>query len=203
MTSVGRMPQQGRAARRRVSILDAAAELIAEVGFEATTMTGIAERAGASVGALYDYFPDKTSIAFALLNQYAQEIEAYWKPLIARAESLTSDDFADLFVESMLAFMKERPAHLQLMSARIQFSRDPAARRAIRVELANAFRAKNPALPEDHAFLAANIALQMVRSMKVLLTEAGPGERDPITVEFKKLLRFYLADVLSENRSPT
>ena len=203
MTSVGRMPQQGRAARRRVSILDAAAELIAEVGFEATTMTGIAERAGASVGALYDYFPDKTSIAFALLNQYAQEIEAYWKPLIARAESLTSDDFADLFVESMLAFMKERPAHLQLMSARIQFSRDPAARRAIRVELANAFRAKNPALSEDHAFLAANVALQMVRSMKVLLTEAGPDERDPITVEFKKLLRFYLADVLSENRSPT
>ena len=144
-----------------------------EAGYEATTMTGIAERAGASVGALYDYFPDKTSVAFALLNQYAQEIEALWAPLIDRAASLSHAEFADLFIENILAFMRERPAHLHLIHAPIQYARDPAARRATRQAFADAFRSKNPALPADRALIAANIALQMIKGMTTLLNAAG------------------------------
>jgi AcrR family transcriptional regulator len=181
-----RTPRQECAARRLSSILDAAAELIVEVGYEATTMTGIAERAGASVGALDDYLPDKTSIAFALLNQYAQEIEAHWKPLTEHAESLIHNEFADQFIENMLEFM----------SAPIQHSRDPAARRATRPAFANAFRSRNSLLTADRAFTAANIALQVVRGMTTLLTDAGTGAKELIPSEFKKILTFYLGRVI-------
>jgi len=78
-------PQQERATRRFANFLDAAAELFAEIGYEAATMTAIAERSGSGIGTLYHYFPDKQSMAFALLNQYAQKVEAYWKPLIEQA----------------------------------------------------------------------------------------------------------------------
>ena len=194
-----RAPRQERAARRLSSILDAAAELIVEVGYEGTTMVGIAQRAGASVGALYDYFPDKTSIAFALLNQYAQEIEAHWKPLIEHAGTMTHDEFADLFIGHMMEFLSERPAYLPLLSAPIRYTRDPAARRAIRTAFADAFRSRNPSLTADRAFTAANIALQMIRGMTTLYTEAGEKDKALITSEFKKILTFYLADVLSAN----
>ena len=38
-------------------------------------MTAVAERSGSSIGALYNYFPDKQSIAFTLVSQYSQEVE--------------------------------------------------------------------------------------------------------------------------------
>src|SRR6202451_3973110 len=92
-------PRQERSTRRLAGFLDAAAELFAEVGYEAATMTAIAERSGSSIGALYNYFPDKQSIAFTLMNQYAQEVEAHWKPLIEQAEILTHAEFADRVIE--------------------------------------------------------------------------------------------------------
>src|SRR6202041_2292603 len=92
-------PQQERSSRRLARFLDAAAELFAEVGYEATTMTAVAERCGSSIGALYNYFPDKQSIAFTLVNRYTQEVEAHWKPLMRQAEILTHAEFADRFIE--------------------------------------------------------------------------------------------------------
>src|ERR1700684_1762224 len=87
-------PQQDRSSRRLASFLDAAAELFVEVGYEAATMTAIAERSGSSIGALYNYFPDKQAIALTLLGQYAQEVEAQWRPLVGQAADLSHREFA-------------------------------------------------------------------------------------------------------------
>jgi len=48
-----RVPQQDRGQRRVEKILDAAAEVIAEVGVQAATTNAIAARAETSVGSLY------------------------------------------------------------------------------------------------------------------------------------------------------
>lgn len=102
-------PQQERSTRRLAGFLDAAAELFVEIGYEAATMTAVAERSGSSIGALYNYFPDKQSIAFTLVNQYSQEVEAHWKPLMEQAEILTHAEFADRFIERITQFVRERP----------------------------------------------------------------------------------------------
>jgi AcrR family transcriptional regulator len=190
-------PQQERSARRLAGFLDAAAELFVEAGFEAATMTAIAERSGSSIGALYNYFPDKQSIAFTLLNQYAQELEAHWKPLMEQAEALRHTEFADLFIDRITQFVRERPAYLSLLAAPIRFRRDPAARKALRVTIATAFRAKNPSLSNEQSVLAANVSLQMVRGMMTLYTEADPKGRILIVAEFKKVLTLYLGSILS------
>ena len=59
-------PQQERAARTHQLFLDTAERLFVEVGYDAMTMTAVAERAGTSIGALYRWFPDKTAVAAAL-----------------------------------------------------------------------------------------------------------------------------------------
>ena len=102
-------PQQERSTRRLAGFLDAAAEFFVEVGYEAATMTAIAERSGSSIGALYNYFPDKQSIAFTLVNQYSQELEAHWKPLMEQAEILTHAEFADRFIERITQFVRSVP----------------------------------------------------------------------------------------------
>jgi AcrR family transcriptional regulator len=192
-------PQQERATRRLATFLDVAAVLFAEIGYEATTMTAIAEHSGSGIGTLYHYFPDKQSVAFALFNRYTQKVEAYWKPLMEQADTLSHTAFAETFLERVIEFLRECPAYLQLHAAPIRFSRDPAARRALRVAIANAFRAKDPSLSSERAMLAANISLQMVKGMTTLYAEAGPKERHLILAEYKKALTLYLGSVLSED----
>src|ERR1700727_2724965 len=118
--SVRVAPQQERATRRLAGLLDAAAELFGEVGYEAATMTAVAERGGSSIGALYNYFPDKQSIALTLLGQYAQEMEEQWRPLIEQAENLTHREFASFFIERITKIVQGRPAYLRLLAAPIR-----------------------------------------------------------------------------------
>jgi AcrR family transcriptional regulator len=193
-------PQQERATRRLANFLDVAAVLFAEIGYEATTMTAIADHSGSGIGTLYHYFPDKQSVAFALFNRYTQKVEAYWKPLMEQPDTLTHTAFAETFLERVIEFLRECPAYLQLHAAPIRFSRDPAARRALRVAIANAFRAKDPSLTSEKAMLAANISLQMVKGMTTLYAEGRPNERPLILAEYKKALTLYLGSVLSEDK---
>src|SRR6201998_4040086 len=185
-------PQQERSTRRLAGFLDAAAELFAEVGYEAATMTEVAERSGASIRALYNYFSDKQATASTRVNRYSQELEAHWKPLMEQAEILTHTEFAGLFIEGITQFAQKRPAYLSLLAAPIRFRRDPAARKASRIAIANAFQAKNPSLSKEQSLLAANLSLQIVRGMMTLYGEADPKGKGLVVAEFKKVLTLYL-----------
>jgi AcrR family transcriptional regulator len=159
-------------------------------------MTAVAERSGSSIGALYNYFPDKQSVAFTLLNQYSQELEAHWKPLMQQVEAVTHGEFADTFIERITEFVQRRPAYLKLLAAPVRFRRDSATRRASRVAIANAFQAKNPTLSIEEALLAANVTLQIVRGMMTIYGEADLKGKNLVVAEFKKVLTLYLGTVL-------
>jgi Tetracyclin repressor-like, C-terminal domain len=119
--------------------------------------------------------------------------------LMEQAETLSHTAFAKTFLERVIEFLRERPAYLHLLAAPIRFSRDPAARRALRVAIEEAFRAKNPSLTSEKAMLAANITLQMVKGMTTLYAEAGPREKPMIIAEYRKTLTLYLGSVLSDD----
>ena len=57
--AIAKAPKRARGVRRVEELLDAGAVLFAEQGYDATTMTQIAQRAGASIGSLYQFFPSK------------------------------------------------------------------------------------------------------------------------------------------------
>ena len=105
------------------------------------------------------------------------------------------------FIERITHFVRERPAYLSLLAAPIRFRRDPVARKASRVAIANAFQAKNPSLSKEQSLLAANISLQIVRGMMTLYGEADSKGKVLVVVEFKKLLTLYLRGVLSEDEA--
>jgi AcrR family transcriptional regulator len=52
---------------------------LTEVGYEAATMTEIANRAGASIGTVYQYFPNKEALVQALRNQHFAEMIHRWE----------------------------------------------------------------------------------------------------------------------------
>jgi AcrR family transcriptional regulator len=62
-------------------MLDACAELVDQVGYEALTTTMLAERAGVAIGSVYQFFPDKRAIVQALTQR---NLEAYLERITAR-----------------------------------------------------------------------------------------------------------------------
>src|ERR1700691_6439320 len=200
-SSIRVAPQQERSSRRLASFLDAAAELFVEVGYEAATITAIAERSGSSIGALYNYFPDKQAIALTLVNQYGQELEAYWKPLIEQAAKLSHREFADLFIERISELVRQRPAYLSLATAPVRFRRPPAAKKALWAAIGNAFRAKNPSLSEEQSVLAAKVGLQIVIGLMMLYAEAEAKGQHMVVDEFKKVLTSYLGTIVYQEEA--
>ena len=196
-SSVRVAPQQERSARRLAGFLQAAAELFSEIGFEATTMQAIADRRNSSIGALYNYFPDKQSVAATLLGRYAEELDWRLKSLMEHSEKLSTVQFAGLFIESFIDFAQERPAYLNLLSAPIRFRRDPAARKALRTIIADAFLTKNPSLSLERALLAANVAVQIVKGMMNLYLESDAKTKPLVVAEFRRVLTSYLEEILA------
>ncbi|WP_111718927.1 TetR/AcrR family transcriptional regulator [Homoserinimonas sp. OAct 916] len=67
---------QERSSARLAGLLDAAAEVIDEVGFERVTTAMVAQRAGASIGTVYRYFPDRIAVLQALRERAIQRFHA-------------------------------------------------------------------------------------------------------------------------------
>jgi len=69
-----RVPKQERSISTVEAILQAAEELFLKDGFAKTTVEDILRRAGIGTGSFYDYFPNKTAVALALLESVSTEI---------------------------------------------------------------------------------------------------------------------------------
>ncbi len=69
-------PVQARSTARLSGLLDAAAAVIGEIGYERLTTAMVAERAGASIGTVYRYFPDRLAVLQALaLRNYERMLD--------------------------------------------------------------------------------------------------------------------------------
>ncbi|RDZ29280.1 TetR family transcriptional regulator [Lysobacter silvisoli] len=71
--STRKQPQQTRSNQLVAAILEAAAQVLAAQGASRFTTARVAERAGVSVGSLYQYFPNKAAILFRLQSDEWQQ----------------------------------------------------------------------------------------------------------------------------------
>jgi AcrR family transcriptional regulator len=67
-------PVQARSAARLTALLDAAAAVVDEIGYERLTTAMVAERAGASIGTVYRYFPDRIAVLQSLAARNADRV---------------------------------------------------------------------------------------------------------------------------------
>jgi AcrR family transcriptional regulator len=198
MSSPRRAPQQERGERRVAQLLNAAASLLAEVGYDAATMTEIADRAKASIGTVYQYFPNKPAIVLALRGQYVAEMEERWTHLNEEAVAeMSAEQIAHRFVELTIGFVDEHPAYFAILDAPVKYKRSPEARNRLRERIAKVFRSKQPALTQEVAFRLANVSLGIIKGMNKLYADASAKERQELVKEYKIALACYLESRLS------
>jgi AcrR family transcriptional regulator len=80
-----RRPRQSRSRATWEAIVEAAVQILERRGPDALTTNHIAERAGVSVGSVYQYFPDKHAILAAAARR---ELEQLGGPRVARQKAL-------------------------------------------------------------------------------------------------------------------
>jgi AcrR family transcriptional regulator len=144
---VAKSPKRARGVQRVAELLDAAAALFAEHGYETTTMTQIANRAGASIGSLYQFFPSKDLLAEALFARYVERVASMLEDLAKRAPGLSPLRLADRLVDLMLDARSDRDAAAALSgSVSGIVERRKPLRGATRRQIAAILRAANPKL---------------------------------------------------------
>jgi AcrR family transcriptional regulator len=189
-------PKRARGVRRVAELLDAGAALFAVQGYEATTMTNIARRAGASIGSLYQFFPSKEALAEALFARYAERMSTLLEELEERAPGLGPVRLADRLVDLMLKVRLDRDATVALSGAIAGIiERRKPLRVATRRQLAAILHAVNPMLPEAAAADAAAIIAHVLRIVPTLAREEDESGQ-PLIAQARKLLYTYLERLL-------
>ena len=198
--ALAKEPKRERGKQRVAALIDAGAELFAEKGYEATTMTEIASRAGAAIGSLYQFFPSKEALAEALFNRFAERAAASFARVEELAPGRSPRELADLLIDYKLALGTDRDAAIALSGsvAGIVERRKPLGD-ALRGRIAKILSAANPALREDEAAAAAVIVNQVMKMIPALAaTEDERAAR--LVSEARKLMALYIAEVSGRRR---
>jgi AcrR family transcriptional regulator len=119
-----KQPAQDRAKETVKVILEAAAQIFSEEGYSATT-NRIAERAGVSIGSLYQYFPNKESLLSSLLGLHTQEgYDLISKELseLKKKGKITRAGIRRL-VETMITLHERNPSLHRVLFEQVQLSR--------------------------------------------------------------------------------
>lgn len=103
-----RRPRQARARETCEAIFEAAAQILEREGECAFNTNRIAERAGVSVGTIYQYFPDKEAILVAMARAEQQGIAAENVRTAARPSSY--DDMLRSSLRRFIRAFEGRPA---------------------------------------------------------------------------------------------
>lgn len=194
--SLAKTPKRARGVQRVAELLDASAALFVENGYDATTMTQIAKRAGASIGSLYQFFPTKEVLAEALFGRHVGRVTSRLEELEQRAPGLSAVRLASQLVDLMLDFRSDRGAAAALSSsvASIGERRKPL-RGAIRRQIAAILRAAKPRLSEKSAAEAAVLIAHFLKIVPSLAMEEK-DEGQALVVQARKMLAAYLERVI-------
>lgn len=200
------IPQQARSQQRVDLILDTAAALLAEIGYDTITTNAVAGRAGISVGSLYRYFADKDAILHALADRYLTRLNELHQTLFtADAIYLPLPVLLDRLIDPFVEFDQCCPAF-----ARILLGSDVSAdiaRAAQQIEIDTIERIRQllqmrvPRIDEERALMVALVCKAVVKALLALLaTPVGKARQSQVIAEMKGLLLDYLAPLWDEER---
>jgi AcrR family transcriptional regulator len=196
-----RVPQQARSRERYNSILDSAARLFAEVGYEAATTNAIAQEASVPIGSLYQYFSGKEDILHALADRYLEGMrELHEEAFSADISGLSIEEIVDRQIDPYIAFSEE---HLGFKHAFLgaDVSAEVAAAMAelddaVLAEIRLSLQRFNDRLSDERAALAAAVLKGMVKGLfGTLESDPDPVFQAGIIAEYKSALVDYVRRV--------
>jgi AcrR family transcriptional regulator len=194
-------PRQARARETVDAILKAAIHAFATHGYAGTTTNLVAERAGVSVGSLYQYFPHKSAILAALHQRHTApvaEVVAHALARFADPSMSLEDGFRGLIAElrriheanpELTRVVSELAPQVEGLELSLRKQEETSA-----VAVEAILRARSDVRPGDRRVMA-HVLREATESMtRWLQHDLPPGlDRAAAAAEVARLLSAYLA----------
>ena len=198
-TRIALEPQRSHGKLRVAALLQAGAAVIAEKGYQAATMAEIAARAGAPIGSLYRFFPNKEILADALLQRFGELVSGAFEKINARVKSLSMAALADALLNLTPGLRGERLAARALLEAHSDWSvKRVEFRAAMRRNIARTLTLRQPRLRPKLARDMSVVILQNMKTADALARELRGEALAGAHTELREMTRLYLADKLGE-----
>lgn len=191
-------PKQARARVTVGALLDATAQLLVSSGYEKATTNRIAERAGVSIGTLYQYFPTKDAVIAALVDRHVERVRALLLQTLLEVRAAPLPAFLRAMIAAMFDAHAADPALHRVILQEIPRGERGVALAALEremqsvVELVLRERAKEA--PVARPDLVAAIAVHAVTAVAhaTLFDEALARDRAELCAEMTSLLSTYV-----------
>jgi AcrR family transcriptional regulator len=182
------------------AILEAAAAVIAEKGYEAATMAEIAARSGTKIGSLYRFFPNKQSLGDTIIVSARENLEVVFDKFDADVKALSIRALADNLPALLLEQVFTKPALLKLLDASEDWSvKREEFRIAVVRRIAKTLTIYRSNLPKKSA---EHIALVVLANTKAMVTHQKLPDFALRTLdEFRDMTRLYLQSRLGSSMS--
>jgi AcrR family transcriptional regulator len=175
-----KVPVQARSAASVAAIVEAAIQVLLQVGKEKLTTTLVAARAGVSVGTLYQYFPNKSALLQAVLKEHlagvTHAVEVACKELSGRPLRAMAAAVIHAFLDAKLKNAKTSAALYSVSSdvdgARISQQMGLRSHRA----MVRMFASAEEALAFDPQLIATMLQGLMVGLSRNVLESGGGAE---------------------------
>lgn len=189
-----RRPTQARGQARRDAILDAAAALLDVHGYKGTTTKRIAAASGASVGAVYDYFPNKDALFVTLLERFQHQLGETIAAAVFDARGWAAQ--VDAGIDAFYRFYRDTPGYQTLWLGTQLVDELREAGRAYAEStgafVATAISAVAPHLDAAERSRVAAILVHLAGAGATAALQGPEAEREPLMTEVKLMARLYL-----------
>jgi len=186
-----------RGEKRIVEILEAAAAVFAETGYEQATTNAIAAKAGISPGSLYQFFSNKDEIARRLAQNYEADVRGMWAEVFTEdAAKLPLAELLDRIIGPILDFKLKRQGFSAFFEGSQTIPELAAVATGLHGEFIERMRhllaLRRPDLPESELALSALVAVRTFKALLPMAIDAKPARRAAVVAEIKRALLGYL-----------
>jgi AcrR family transcriptional regulator len=186
-----------RGEKRIAEILEAAASVFADMGYEQATTNAIAAKAGISPGSLYQFFSNKDAIARRLAENYEADVRGMWATLFTDdAARLPLAELLDRIIGPILEFKLKRQGFAAFFEGSQTMPELAAVATGLHGEFIERMRRllalRRPDLPEGELALSALVAVRTFKALLPMAIDAKPARRAAIVAEIKRALLGYL-----------
>jgi AcrR family transcriptional regulator len=119
-----RRPRQERAQATVEAILAAAIKLLERNGVNSITTNRIAETAGASIGSVYQYFPNKGAIYVALHGRHIENVDRVIRQKISESSGKSLEVLVASLLDGMLEIHEADPGLSRMLDSEVPHRAD-------------------------------------------------------------------------------
>jgi AcrR family transcriptional regulator len=192
------LPQRSNGKLRVAAILEAAAAVIDEKGYEGATMAEIAARSETKIGSLYRFFPDKESLADTIVVSARENLDAVFDRFDTGVSALSIRTLTDDLM-ALIFGLFARPAFMELLDAGQEWSiKREEFKSALQERVAKTLMIHSPNLAKKSA---SDIALVVMLNVKAVATHRQLLPPDSsVPEEFRDMTWHYLQNRLRSGK---